>query len=268
MDKIKKIFRIDVISLFPKTFDSLGSLGVIGKAFSLGIAKLYTHNPRDFTEDPHRKVDDEPYGGGPGMLLKPEPVFNAFESIPQHGNRRTLMMTPQGKRISQADLKRFSEEYDQLIIICGHYEGFDERIRTIADEEISLGDFVLTGGEIPAMAIINGAVRLLPGTLGCAESLEDESHSDLLLEYPQYTRPSEFRGSSVPDVLKSGNHDAISDWRKEQMLLRTAKRRPDLYHLWLHKNNVNKQNIVNQLPRSLQEQILKEYSYLGDPWWD
>ena len=228
-------FRFDVVSLAPKAFDSLYELGVIGRAFSSKIAELQIHNPRDFTNDRYRKVDDEPYGGGAGMVLKPEPIFKAFESIPLYARRRVLMMTPQGKQLEQNDLQRWSKENDQLIILCGHYEGFDERVRTLADEEISVGDFVLTGGELPAMVIVNGVVRLIPGTLGAEESLLEESHTDLLLEHPHYTRPADFQGMQVPLVLRSGDHLAIATWRKKQRQLRTQERRPDLYAKWLDK---------------------------------
>ena len=181
--------------------------------------------------DNYRKVDDEPYGGGAGMVLKPEPYFSVFDQIPKLNKKRILLMTPQGRKISQPDFSRWSKE-DQLILICGSYEGFDERIRSLADEEISIGDFVLTGGEIPAITLINGVVRLLPGTLGSAESLEEESHNEFLLEHPQYTRPAEFRGVKVPDVLLSGNHKLIREWRQKQRELRTQSRRPDLFELW------------------------------------
>ena len=226
-------YRFDVVSLFPNAFDSLIELGIIGRAFSKKIAELQVHNPRNFTTDRYRKVDDVPYGGGVGMVLKPEPVFKAFESIPNNGRRRVLMMTPQGRPLNQKDLQRWSKDHDQLIILCGHYEGFDERIRTLADEEISLGDFVLTAGELPAMVVINGVLRLIPGTLGAKESVLEESHTDLLLEHPQYTRPAEFQGMVVPKVLRSGNHSAITLWREKQRESRTKIRRPDLYSQWL-----------------------------------
>ncbi len=228
-------YRLDVLSLLPNSFNSLSGLGVIGRAFSTGIAELNVYNPRDFTKDSYHKVDDEPYGGGVGMVLKPEPFFDAFESIPISQNRRVLLMTPQGAQLTQKDLRRWANEYDQLVCICGQYEGFDERIRTLADEEVSLGDFVLTGGELAAMSIINGVVRLLPGTIGRAESLIEESHSDLLLEHPHYTRPPEFRNLKVPKVLRSGDHAAIAKWRQQQRELRTKERRPELYERWAQK---------------------------------
>ena len=225
-------FRLDVLSLAPQAFAPLLELGVIGRAFSAGIAELHVHNPRDFATDKYRKVDDIPYGGGAGMVLKPEPVYAAFEAVPVLPRRRVLLMSPQGQPLKQADLQRWADSCDQLVMLCGHYEGFDERIRPLADEEVSLGDFVLTGGELPAMTIINGVVRLLPGTVGTAASLVEESHSDLLLEHPHYTRPAEFRGMTVPEVLRSGDHAAIEAWRQAQREERTQARRPDLHQRW------------------------------------
>jgi len=224
--------RLDVISLAPEAFAPLQGLGVIGRAFGAGLAELHTHNPRDFATDRYRKVDDEPYGGGAGMVLKPEPVFAAFESIPLLPRRRVLLMSPQGQPLQQQDLRRWAGDYGQLVLLCGHYEGFDERIRGLADEEVSIGDFVLTGGELPAMTVINGVVRLLPGTLGAAASLDEESHTSLLLEHPHYTRPASFRGLDVPQVLRSGDHGAVARWRAEQQQQRTRQRRPDLYARW------------------------------------
>jgi tRNA (guanine-N1)-methyltransferase len=224
--------RLDVVSLVPEAFAPLLGLGVIGRAFTAGLAELHVHNPRDHATDRYRKVDDQPYGGGAGMVLKPEPVFAAFEAIPLQGRRRVLLMTPQGHPLRQADLRRWAQGYDQLVLLCGHYEGFDERIRGLADEEISIGDFVLTGGELPAATVINGVVRLLPGTVGTAASLEEESHTNLLLEHPHYTRPAMFRDQEVPAVLRSGDHGAIARWRQEQQELRTQERRPDLHARW------------------------------------
>ena len=225
-------YRLDVVSLAPQAFAPLLELGVIGRAFGSGIAELHLHNPRDFATDRYRKVDDEPYGGGAGMVLKPEPVFAAVESIPRRSGARVLLMSPQGRPLQQKDLQRWAKEHDQLVLLCGHYEGFDERIRSLVDEEVSAGDFVLTGGELPAMTVINGVVRLLPGTVGPAPSLVEESHSTLLLEHPHYTRPAEFQGMAVPAVLRSGNHAAIESWRQQQREQRTRDRRPDLYARW------------------------------------
>ncbi|MFM7676533.1 MAG: tRNA (guanosine(37)-N1)-methyltransferase TrmD [Synechococcus sp.] len=224
--------RLDVVTLAPEALTPLLALGVIGRAFAAGIAELHLHNPRDHALDRYRKVDDIAYGGGAGMVLKPEPVFAAVEAIPVLPRRRVLLMSPQGKRLEQADLRRWATEHDQLVFLCGHYEGFDERIRSLTEEEVSIGDFVLTGGELPAATVINGVVRLLPGTVGTPACLEEESHSALLLEHPHYTRPAEFRGLAVPEVLRSGDHGAIARWRQQQQIERTRQRRPDLYERW------------------------------------
>ena len=220
--------RLDVVSLFPQSFPMLYDLGVIGRAFTAGLAELYTHNPRDFAPGPHHKVDDSPYGGGAGMVLKPEPVFAAVESIPVGHCRRVLLMCPQGRPFRQADAQRLAANHDQLVIVCGHYEGIDERIRSLADEELCVGDVVLTGGEIPAMAVINAVLRLRHGTVGRAESLRQESFCQGLLEYPHHTRPRVFRGMDVPAVLCTGDHGAISRWRQTQREQRTRQRRPEL----------------------------------------
>jgi 2-C-methyl-D-erythritol 2,4-cyclodiphosphate synthase len=185
------------------------------------------HDLREYGEGNYRQVDDKPYGGGSGMVLKPEPIYKAHDSIGKLPNSKTLLMTPQGKVLKQQDLLRWSS-LDQLIIICGQYEGFDERVRCLADEEVSIGDYVLSGGEIPSISIINGLTRLLPGTLGDPGSLIDESHNSSLLEYPHYTRPLIFREMRVPDILVSGNHEEIKLWRKQKMLERTLDRRNDL----------------------------------------
>ena len=220
-------FNFDVITLFPKAFELINNLGVITRALDKNLIDVNLHDLREYGEGSYRQVDDKPYGGGSGMVLKPGPIFKSHELINKFPKSKTLLMTPQGKVLKQKDLVRWSN-LDQLIIICGQYEGFDERIRCLADEEISLGDFVLSGGEIPAMSIINGLTRLLPGTLGDPNSLINESHNSRLLEYPQYTRPQIFRHMKVPDVLINGNHKDIELWRKEQQLKRTYKRRRDL----------------------------------------
>ena len=200
----------------------------MGKAFAKQIAEVNLVNPRDFTTDKHHKVDDEPYGGGVGMLMKPEPIFAAVESLPILPRREVILMTPQGTTIDQSLLRELAINYDQLVVICGHYEGVDERVLHLVTREVSLGDFVLTAGEIPALALLNGVVRLLPGTVGKVESLKAESFEAGLLDYPQYTRPAQFRGWKVPEVLLSGNHQEIAKWRYEQQLQRTRDRRPDL----------------------------------------
>lgn len=188
-------------------------------------------NPRDFTVDKHRRVDDEPYGGGVGMLLKPDPIFAAVESLKLETNREVILMSPQGQPLQQTLLQELIT-YSQLVLICGHYEGVDERVRYLVTREVSLGDFILTCGEIPALALINGVVRLLPGTVAKKESLKAESFEAGLLDYPQYTRPAVFRGWEVPPVLRSGNHQEIERWRREEQIKRTRDRRPDLWEKW------------------------------------
>ncbi|MEB3274289.1 MAG: tRNA (guanosine(37)-N1)-methyltransferase TrmD [Prochlorothrix sp.] len=226
--------RFDVLTLFPDFFTAPLASGLLGKALGRNIAQVNLVNPRDFTTDKHHKVDDEPYGGGVGMLLKPDPLFAAVESLPVLPRRSVILMTPQGERMDQRLFEQLAQAFDQLVLICGHYEGVDERVRQhLVDREVSLGDFVLTCGEIPALTLINGVVRLRPGTVGKEESLQKESFESSLLDYPQYTRPAEFRGWPVPAVLRSGNHQAIEQWRREQQIQRTRDRRPDLYQRWL-----------------------------------
>ena len=220
--------RIDVITLFPELFSSPLSVGLIGKAIARGIAEIYYTNPRDFTNDKHQRVDDEIYGGGAGMLMKPEPIFLAVESLPVLCRRQVILLSPQGEKLNQSLLQELATA-NQLVLICGNYEGVDERVsQYLADREISIGDYVLTCGEIPALVLINGVIRLLPGTVGKMDSLRAESFSEGLLDYPQYTRPANFRGWQVPEVLLSGNHQAIAAWRRQEQLKKTQLRRPDL----------------------------------------
>ena len=232
MSKPESPLRFDIVTLFPDFFESPLQSGLLGKAITRGIASVNLVNPRRFTTDKHHKVDDEPYGGGVGMLMKPEPIFAAVESLPVYARRAVILLTPQGETMTQPLFRQLNAELDQIVLICGHYEGVDERVLHLVDREVSLGDFVLTCGEIPALTLINGVVRLRPGTVGKADSLKFESFEADLLDYPQYTRPSEFRGWSVPEVLRSGNHEAIAAWRHQQQLDRTRKRRPDLYKTW------------------------------------
>lgn len=189
---------------------------------------MKTYNPRDFCADKYRKVDDTPYGGGAGMVLKPEPFFAAFESIERAVDSPVIMMTPQGQPFKQETANKLAEENTDITLICGHYEGFDERIRSVATMEISLGDFVLTGGELPSLAIIDATARLVPGVIGKSISLANESFVHGLLEGPTYTKPPVFRDMEVPEVLRSGNHREIDKWRRREALKRTAERRPDL----------------------------------------
>jgi tRNA (guanine37-N1)-methyltransferase len=235
--------RFDIITLFPDFFISPLNSSLIGKAIAKQIATVNLIDPRQFTTDKHHKVDDEPYGGGVGMLLKPEPIFAAVESLEMLPRREIILMTPQGQTLDRSLLQNLATNYDQLVLICGHYEGVDERIREhLATKEISLGDFVLTCGEIPALTLINGVVRLLPGTVGKSESLKAESFETNLLDYPQYTRPASYRGWEVPDVLRSGNHQEIERWRKERQIARTRQRRPDLWAKFVRDEELPKPN--------------------------
>lgn len=227
--------RFDIVTLFPDFFESPLTSGLIGKALSRGIAEVYLTNPRDFTTDKHHRVDDVTYGGGVGMLMKPEPIFAAIESLPVLPKREIIFLTPQGQPMNQALFQNLSQHQDQLILLCGHYEGVDERVVDyLVTREVSLGDFVLTCGEIPALALLNGVLRLLPGTVAKEDSLKFESFEAGLLDYPQYTRPADFRGWEVPEILRSGNHGEIERWRKAQQIRRTCDRRPDLYQQWLN----------------------------------
>ena len=229
--------RFDIITLFPDFFTSPLNCSLLGKAIAKEVATVNLLNPRDFTTDKHRKVDDITYGGGVGMLLKPDPIFAAVESLPVLPQREIILVTPQGEPLNQPLLKNLATNYQQLVIICGHYEGVDERIRQhLVTKEISLGDFVLTCGEIPALTLINGVTRLLPGTVGKVESLKKESFETELLDYPQYTRPADFKGWKVPEVLRNGNHKLIDEWRRKEQIKRTRDRRPDLYEQWKMNN--------------------------------
>ena len=219
--------KIDVLTLFPAMFAGPLDESIIKRARLKGLLDLTIHDLRSWTHDRHRTVDDRPFGGGPGMLLKPEPLFEAVESL-QREKTRVILFSPAGRKFNQSMARELAQQED-LLLITGHYEGFDERVReTLVDEEISIGDYVLTNGALPAMVVVEAVTRLLPGALGDDTSSHDESFSDGLLEYPQYTRPAEFRGMKVPEILLSGNHAEIEKWRREQAKLRTIERRPDL----------------------------------------
>ncbi len=221
------LLRFHVITLFPELIDKYCSVSIISRGIDKGELGLKTYNPRDFCKDKYRKVDDSPYGGGAGMVLKPEPFFAAFESIERKQDSPVILMSPQGKPFSQKIAKELAIEED-LVLICGHYEGFDERICSLASHELSVGDYVLTGGELPALIVLDAVGRLVPGVVGKSISLVHESFEDGLLEGPQYTKPSEFRGMEVPEVLRSGNHKEIERWRRQESLKRTKERRPEL----------------------------------------
>jgi len=219
--------KIDVLTLFPAMFAGPLDESIIKRARADGLLDLAIHSLRDYTHDRHRTVDDKPFGGGPGMLLKPEPIFEAVEQIARD-HTRVLLLTPAGRPFSQAVARELARQ-PHLLLICGSYEGFDERVReALADDELSIGDYVLTNGALPAMVVIDAVTRLLPGVLGDDESSHDESFSHGLLEYPQYTRPADFRGMKVPEVRLSGNHAEIEKWRLEQAKKRTTERRPGL----------------------------------------
>ncbi len=226
---MSETLKIDVISLFPQMLNGFLQESMMKRASIAGLVEFNAINLRDFTTDKHNTTDDRPFGGGPGMVLKPEPMFAAVESV-KKPESRVILMTPQGKTFKQADARRLADDCNHLVFICGHYEGVDERIREVlVDEEISIGDYVLTNGVIAATVVVDAVVRLRPGVLGGGEiATEDESFSSGLLEYPQYTRPPEFKGMQVPEILFTGDHGKIAEWRHQQALKRTSERRADL----------------------------------------
>ncbi|MBD9223460.1 tRNA (guanosine(37)-N1)-methyltransferase TrmD [bacterium] len=229
--------RFDVLTLFPELIQSHLDFSIMKRATDDGIISVNAINPRDFTLDKHKKVDDTPYGGGAGMVLMPQPYVDAYNSVEKMENSITLMMTPQGEPFTDKISNELAS-YEQIIILCGHYEGYDERIREIIKpREISIGDFVLTGGELPALCVIDSVSRKIDGTLGKIESAHDDSFSDGLLEYPQYTKPREYMGYKVPEVLLNGNHKLIEEFRQQQKIERTQAKRPDLYEKWLKDNS-------------------------------
>ena len=219
--------RIDILTLFPEMFDSLKA-SLLGKATDKGALEINVINIRDFSKDKHKKCDDYTFGGGSGMLMTPQPIYDALTSIENYKNAHKVYMSPRGRVLTQAVVKEYSS-YEHLIILCGHYEGVDQRIiDLLIDEELSIGDYVLTGGELPAMVVVDSVARYLPNILGNSESVVDESFSNDRLEYPQYTRPVEFMGLKVPEVLISGDHAKVDAWRKEQSEIETKNKRPDL----------------------------------------
>jgi len=250
--------RIDVLSLFPQMFEVPFSFGIFKRAIDQKLVSIHLHNIRDYTHDKHHTVDDYPYGGGSGMVLKPEPIFEAVEAIKDEVHAEagaaelpSILLTPQGRLFNQQIAQELSQ-YRHLILICGHYEGIDERVREhLATDEISIGDYVLTGGELPALVVIDAVIRLLPGVLGAEFSAREDSHVDGLLEYPQYTRPAVFRGWAVPEVLLSGNHAQISRWRREQIIRRTLERRPDL--IKMEELEPEERQLVKQLTSSVKK---------------
>ncbi len=223
--------RIDIVTIFPDFVNQALSFSIIGRAIANGLVQAQAHDLRAYTHDPHRTVDDTPYGGGPGMVMKPEPFFEAVAAVADPDQAHVVLLTPQGRTFDQGQARALAHK-SQLVLLCGHYEGVDERVATLAHEQISLGDFVLTGAELPALVMTDAVVRLLPGVLGNEASPLDESFSGAgaagLLEYPQYTRPPDYRGLSVPEVLTGGHHEQVRRWRRKEALRRTLARRPDL----------------------------------------
>lgn len=231
--------RFDVLTLFPEIIESYCNFSIMKRAKDGQVFTLNTVNPRDFTLDKHKKVDDTPYGGGAGMVLMAQPYVDAYDSVEKLKNSITVMLSPQGEPMSEKLVIDLAK-YEQIVMLCGHYEGFDERIREIIKpKEISLGDFVLTGGELPSLCLIDAVSRKLEGTLGKIESAEYDSFADGLLEYPHYTKPRDFRGFKVPEVLLNGNHKEINEFRYAQQLERTKTRRPDLYEKYQERKNKN-----------------------------
>ena len=229
--------RFDVLTLFPEIITNYCDVSIMKRAKESDVFSLNTVNPRDYTLDKHKKVDDTPYGGGAGMVLMAQPYVDAYESVEKLENSITVMLTPQGEPLTE-QLVLSLAKYNQIIMLCGHYEGFDERIRDIIKpKEISIGDFVLTGGELPALCLIDAVSRKIEGTLGKIESAEEDSFSNGLLEYPQYTKPRDYRGYLVPEVLLNGNHKEINKYRYEQQIERTKAKRPDLYQAFLDRNS-------------------------------
>ncbi|MCK4518776.1 MAG: tRNA (guanosine(37)-N1)-methyltransferase TrmD [Candidatus Omnitrophica bacterium] len=223
------MLKIDVITIFPEMFKAVTGESIIKRACRKKKIRIEIYNLRDFTDNTHRKVDERPFGGGPGMLISPEPVFKAVKKIKGRRKKtKVILLTPQGVKFEQKTARRLSKE-THLIFICPRYEGIDERVRLkLVDEEISIGDYVLTGGELPALVVIDAVTRLIPGVLGDSESAISDSFENNLLEHPQYTRPANFRGLKVPEILLSGNHRLIKEWKRKQSLLRTKRKRPDL----------------------------------------
>jgi tRNA (guanine37-N1)-methyltransferase len=220
---------VDVISIFPGMFEAPLSASIVGLARERGLLELRLHDLRGWTRDKHHTTDDYPYGGGPGLVMKPEPIFESVEAVQllEDDPGFVVFLTPAGRPLDQSVVLQLADE-ERLVLVCGRYEGFDERVLSLADLELSIGDFVLTGGEIPAMVVIDAVARQLPGVLGDDESADDESFADGLLEYPQYTRPAEYRGMEVPAILRSGDHAKIAEWRRAQSIARTSRVRPDL----------------------------------------
>ena len=248
--------RIDVMTLFPEAFDAMMRESIIGRARKRGYIELQCHQIRSYTTNKQMQVDDYPYGGGRGCVMQAQPLHDCWRHICDEAGQRihTIYLSPCGKVFTQADAKRLARDYDRMILVCGHYEGVDERfIEACVDEEISMGDYVLTGGEIPAMALADAVFRLVPGGLPDAECFENESHWDGMLEYPQYSRPEVWNGRSVPPILLTGHHANIAKWRRKQSILRTRLRRPDLYEKLVFTDKQDK-----KLLREIDEELAQQ----------
>lgn len=225
--------RIDILTLFPEMFGGVFGTSILGRAVANGLMDIRTHDIRAYTENKHRKADDYPFGGGAGLVMMAQPIYSCVEAVLSEGvAAKRILLTPRGKPLTTEHARELAKE-ERLLLLCGHYEGVDERVMDLIDEEISIGDYVLTGGELPAMVLTDCVSRFVPGVLGSELSAEDESFTDGLLEYPQYTRPAEFRGMSVPEVLLSGHHANIVAWRREQALQKTREVRPEMYEAWM-----------------------------------
>ena len=225
------MYYFDIITIFPELFNSFFETSILKRAQLKNKAIFSIHNLRDYTSDRYRTVDDAPYGGGAGMVMKPDPIFNALDALKskyRKNKTKIVLLSPQGTIFKQSIAVNFAKNYNHLIFICGRYEGIDERVKAVIDQELSIGDYVLSGGEVPALVVIETVVRLIPGVLGNKESYENDSFYKKFLDYPQYTRPDQYKGFHVPDVLLSGNHNKIKEWRKKQALLNTYNKRPDI----------------------------------------
>lgn len=219
--------KIDILSIFPEMFEGVFSSSILGRAQQSRLIDIQLHDIRDYTDNKHRKTDDYPFGGGAGMVMMAQPIFDCMEAVLKGKAAKRILLSPRGKPLTTELAKELSKE-EHLVLLCGHYEGVDERVMSIIDEEISIGDYILTGGELPAMVLVDCVSRFIPSVLGSEQSAEDESFSDGLLEYPQYTRPAEFRGMTVPDILLNGHHANIEKWRREQAVEKTRRVRPEL----------------------------------------
>ncbi|PNV80985.1 MAG: tRNA (guanosine(37)-N1)-methyltransferase TrmD [Dictyoglomus turgidum] len=245
------MLRIDIVTIFPEMFKGPFDVSILKKAQDKGLVEIKVYNLRDFTEDKHRTVDDYPYGGGSGMVMKPEPIFKAVRSLKKEDSE-VILLSPSGDLFNQKIAEELSKK-NHLILICGRYEGVDERVKSIITREISIGDYVLTGGEIPAMVIVDAVVRLVPGVLGDPDSLSEESFQWGILEYPQYTHPRDFEGMKVPDILLSGNHERIRRWRRKEALKKTFLKRPDL----LEKTSLTQEDLelLEEIKKELREEV-------------